>query len=169
MTRLDKIELLVWTLMVASPLFSLLRPLWRRLQTGQWRTTAFYLFVSSALPITLYGMATDGEIKEVECGMLLAAGLSSLLVLNFLAPIFAAFMLQWCSLPLWLESIWGQPGFGCSASARTNSLSGGTRNVPVANKFFKDTYASPLMRDVIEQVEVAKSAKQGTLFLRPQN
>jgi hypothetical protein len=40
-------------------------------------------------------------------------------------------------------------------------------NVPVANKFFKDTYASPLMRDVIQQVEAAKSANDGPFFFGP--
>ena len=40
-------------------------------------------------------------------------------------------------------------------------------NVPVANELFKDTYASPLMRDVIEQVEVAKSANRGPFFFGP--
>ena len=52
------------------------------------------------------------QIKGWNVGCCSRRELSSLLVLNFLAPIFAAFMLQWCSLPLWLESIWGQPDSG---------------------------------------------------------
>ena len=168
MTRLDKIELLVWTLMVASPLFSLLRPLWRRLQTGQWRTTAFYLFVSSALPITLYGMATDGEIKEVECGMLLAAGAFISFGLKLSGPHLRRFYVAMVFTAAMAGIYMGATRIRVLGIGAHQFFEWRDGNVPVANKFFKDTYASPLMRDVIEQVEVAKSANRGPFFLAPE-
>ncbi len=167
MTRLDKLELLGWTLMVAAPLFSLLLPTWKQLRTRQWRTVASYLFLATPLPIALYGMATNSEIKEVECGMLLAAG----------AVI--AFGLRLSSLNLrrfYIAMVFTVAVSGIYMGAtRIRVLGIGPHqffewrdgNVPVANKFFKDTYASPAMRNVIQQVEAAKSRNKGPFFFGP--
>ncbi|MGH9616519.1 MAG: hypothetical protein ACRD28_07225 [Acidobacteriaceae bacterium] len=119
------------------------------------------------LPITLYGMATDNEIKEVECGMLLAAGaviafglrLSSRHIRRLYVAVVVAVALSGIYMGATRVRV-----FGIGPHQFFEWRDG---NVPVANTFFSDTCASPLMRDVVREVAAAKSINKGPFFFGP--
>jgi len=167
MTRLGKLELLGWTLMVAAPLFSLLLPMWKQLQDRRWHTVTLYLFLSTALPITLYGMATDNEIKEVECGVLIAVGAFIAFGLKLSGPNLRRFYIAMVFTVAVSGIYMGATRIRVLGIGPHQFFEWRDGNVPVANKFFKDTYASPLMKNVIQQVEAAKSVNQGPFFFGP--
>ena len=142
-TRLGKLELLAWTLMVAAPLFSLLVPMWKRLQERRWRSVALYLFLSTALPITLYGMATDAEIKRWNVGCCSSGSFRRFLSWTFWRQ---------ASPLLYRDGLHCRDSGTYMGVTRIRVLGIGAHqffewrggNVAVVNKFFVDTYASPL-------------------------
>ncbi len=167
LTRADEIKLLTWTLVAAAPLLALIGPTLRQMRNRQWRTVALYLFLAATLPITLYGMASDGENKLVECGMLLAAGAVAAFGLRLSGPnlrrLFVAtvFALSVCGIYMGAIRI---RVYGLSPHRFFEWRTG---NHPVPDKFFRDTYASPLMLNVLREVKAVKSADPGPYFFGP--
>lgn len=65
---------LCWIPMLCLPLFALLPRIWTQLRERRWRGAGFSLFFFLGPVIAAYGVATNGELHQVECTVLLAAG-----------------------------------------------------------------------------------------------
>jgi hypothetical protein len=74
MSQFEKHSALFWLGVVSIPLLGLLPKLLRLIREGDWRTIVYCLFFPLALVVALYGLATNGEFRDVECTLLLAAG-----------------------------------------------------------------------------------------------
>jgi hypothetical protein len=112
-------------------------------------------------------MISNGEIKEAECGTLLAAGA----VIAFGLRIPGSHLRRFYIAMVFAIAV---SGIYMGAS-RIRVLGIGPHqffewrngNSPVGVKFFKDTHASPLMGGIIQQVKAAKSANRGPFFIGP--
>lgn len=65
---------LCWIPLLSLPLFALLPRIRNQLRTHSWRGIALGLFFFFAPALAAYGTATNGELRQVECTLLLAAG-----------------------------------------------------------------------------------------------
>jgi len=74
MNHFGKLTALVWVAVLALPLVSLAPRMAQQLQQRSWLEFALSMFFPLAVLIALYGIATNGELRDVECGVLLAAG-----------------------------------------------------------------------------------------------
>jgi hypothetical protein len=74
MTAFEKHSALCWIAVLSIPLFGLVPRTIRLISRRDWRGVALSLFFPLALLIALYGLATNGEFRDVECTVLLAAG-----------------------------------------------------------------------------------------------
>ncbi len=62
-----------WMPILCLPLFAIWRPLRADLRARQWRQATFWLFFPLAVLIAVYGIAGNGELRDVECTLLIAA------------------------------------------------------------------------------------------------
>ena len=162
----DMRMLVVKTLILALPAFGLLPALGLHLRRRQWRRVAFYLFFPIALLIAIYGMRTNNDVKDVECGMLLAAG--AVIIFSAKLPerrLRRFYLAAVCAIALSDVYI---------GAARLRVLGIGEHeffewdgNVPVGDNFFKDDYASQPMRDVVREITEIKSSNPGPFFMGP--
>jgi hypothetical protein len=69
----DQYSSLCWIPILSLPLFALLPRIKSQLQAKQWRNASFSLSLFLAPLIAAYGLATNGELWQVECTLLLGA------------------------------------------------------------------------------------------------
>jgi hypothetical protein len=74
MTHFEKHSALCWIAVLSIPLLGLVPRTIRLISRRDWRGVVLSLFFPLALLIALYGLATNGEFRDVECTVLLAAG-----------------------------------------------------------------------------------------------
>ncbi len=74
MNHFGKLTALIWVTALSLPLISLIPLLRDQLRERRRKDATFTLFFPLAVLIALYGIATNGELRDVECGVLLAAG-----------------------------------------------------------------------------------------------
>ena len=65
---------LCWLLLLSLPLLAVLRGIKQRLRQRDWQGAGFSLFFLLAPAIAAYGIRTNGELWQVDCTVLLAAG-----------------------------------------------------------------------------------------------
>jgi len=74
MTKFDKHSALCWIAVLSTPLLGLVPRTIRLINRRDWRGVVLSLFFPLALLVALYGLATNGEFRDVDCTVLLAAG-----------------------------------------------------------------------------------------------
>ena len=73
MTALEKHSALFWIAVLSIPLLDLVPKTIKLISQKDWRGVGLCLFFPLALLVALYGLATNGEFRDVECTVLLAA------------------------------------------------------------------------------------------------
>lgn len=73
MSREDRGLAILWAFAFSIPMIFILPKIWKQMQAGEWRGVAYNLFFPLSLFISLYGIATNGEFREVEWAVLLAS------------------------------------------------------------------------------------------------
>jgi hypothetical protein len=139
---------------------------YRRSQTAHqmgWRAAAFDMMFALTCLVALYGAATDGEFKDLECGILIAAG--AITVFGMQPP------------PMFAKRLYIALIF---TIVSTNLVSGALRlrvkgigvffvendtSHHVDTSFFKDLYASRYMTEVVKETASAVSLDRDSIFL----
>jgi hypothetical protein len=160
-------RLLLWTLLLAAPLAALVPRLFTAARSGRWRDIASLLIFATALPIALYGMSTNGEIKEVETSIIvIACGVLCLTFRN-----------TWRSLQLvfvtMVASMAAAMIYCGAARERVRTISPGiyfeysNADHPIRDTFFSSMSATPQFDNVLREMRVAKQSFPGPIFLGP--
>ena len=74
MIPFEQYSAIFWIAVLSVPLLGLAPRICRLAGERNWRRIVYCLFFSMALLVALYGLATNGEYRDVECTMLLTAG-----------------------------------------------------------------------------------------------
>ncbi|HEX3968588.1 MAG TPA: hypothetical protein VHW70_11525 [Edaphobacter sp.] len=74
MSHFEKDSALIWIAVLSLPLLGIAQKITRLTIQRDWRSVLLGLFLLFSLPVALYGLATNGEFRDVECTLLLAAG-----------------------------------------------------------------------------------------------
>jgi hypothetical protein len=74
MSPFEKLSALSWTAVLSLPLLGLIPKTIKQISRRDWKSMALALFLLFSLLIAIYGLATNGEFRDVECTVLLAAG-----------------------------------------------------------------------------------------------
>ena len=166
LNRFGKYTSLIWFGVLSLPLIALLSNGTSIAKEG-WRKLIVCLFYPLSLVIALYGLATNGEFRDVECAVLLAAG-GVLLFGERLGPP----ILRRTYIAVLFASIAGDIYIG---SARTRVYTIGPHqffewqdnNRQMPNGFLKNMRLSSTMIDVEEQIQYVLKANPGPYFFGP--
>ena len=166
-TRRDRYRLVLWTLLLAAPLLALLPRFIGAIRDRQWRVLAFLLIFTIAVPVALYGMFTDGELKELETAVIvISCGVLCLdLTKNWtlLRPFFIAMVI----------SMLGVTIYEGTTRERVRRISPGyffeysDADRPIRDRLFSSLVSTPLMDEVQSDVRRATKAFPGSTFLGP--
>lgn len=74
LSEYDRYSTYGWIPALALPLFAFIPTVWKQFRQRHWHEAAVSIYVLLALGITCFGIATNGDFREVECTLLLAAG-----------------------------------------------------------------------------------------------
>ena len=163
----QQLLLLLWTLALAVPLVVLLPRIRVASREGNWRRVAFLLLLLPALPVTLYGMATNGEVKDSEAApLILAAGIVAL-VFRWTGPrvrvAFVAFLISILGANLYYgasrQRVFGIMNHGFYESVGADQ--------PVHDGFFQDMHSTRYFNELDHEVERAKNSSPGPVFFGP--
>jgi hypothetical protein len=166
-TRLQKLLLLLWTTLFAAPLAALLPRLLAAWRQGRRRDFAFLLLFLPAFPITVYGMLTNGEIKDSETSLLvLSCGVLCLVLHQTgsrLRSLFVAMTISMLGGAIYLGA----------ARERVYSIGPGqffeytNASRPIRDKFFSSLIATAYFDDVQRAVRQATASFPSPVFLGP--
>ncbi len=167
MNHFGKLTALIWVAVLSLPLASLIPLAGDQLRRRRHRDMVFSLFFPLAVLVALYGIATNGELRDVECGLLLAAG--SVLVFGmrisgpFVRRAYIAIVFAGTLGDLYLGAIRSRiytigPHMFFEWSDNQHVVQSG---------FLKNMRISSTMRDVEEQVAEATGANPGPFFFGP--
>lgn len=91
MTRFDRHSALLWICLLSISLLGLV-PRWVALfRERAWKEFVFTIFFPLSLLIAIYGLATNGEYRDVDCTLLLAAGAVLTFGLRWNGPVLRRF------------------------------------------------------------------------------
>lgn len=127
-----------------------------------WRANAFDMMFPFTFLVALYGAATDGEFKDLECGILIAAG--ALIVFGTRSAMFAKRLYLALILTIILTDL-------ASGSLRLRVKGIGPFFVEndtsqrVDDPFFEDLQASHDMADVVRETASAVSSNRDNVYI----
>ena len=166
-THLQRVLLLLWTLVFAIPLVTLLPRLLSAWRQKRWHDFAFLLLLLSALPVTFYGMWTNGEIKDSETSVLIVSCGILCLVLRqtnlWIRTLFVAII---------ISMLGGDIYYGV-ARERVRGIGPGQfyeatgADRPIRDEFFSSLVSTPYFEDVQREVRKASTLFPGPVFLGP--
>ena len=165
----ELVVLLLWTLIMALPIVTVLPACRSSLRQRQWRGLAFQLFFPTILLVTLYGLITNSDLADMQIANLLVGGIIILFGIGMPVPppimrrIYIALLFAMLASDLYAATTryrvyaisphlffeWEDADYGSSSA------------------FFKDMHASPRMNLVIGQIGQAVSENQGPFFMGP--
>ena len=163
----QKFRLLLWTLLLASPLTRLLPRILTAFHQSRWRDLASLLLFTTALPITLYGMLTNGELKDSETSVLIV----SCGVLCF-ALHHTGLWARSLFFAMLVSMIAGTVYFGVSRQ-RVFGIGNGqffeytNADRPIRDNLFHSLSATTYLGEVQQEVRQAKATFPGNIFLGP--
>lgn len=162
-----KVILFLWTSVLASPLCYLLPRIRTASRNAQWRVLAFLSLLLFAVPLTLYGMATNNDFKDSETSVLIVACALVSLVFRWtggkVRMAFLAFLVALVGANLYY-GISRQRVFGIGNHAFYQY---GAADVPVRDGFFRDLESTRHFADVQAEIARAKTSFPGPVFLGP--
>jgi hypothetical protein len=164
MSNFEKYSALFWIAVVSVPLLGLARRVGRQILQRDWKRIAFSLFFPLALLVGLYGLATNGEYRDVECTVLLAAGAVLTFGLRWNGP-----LLRRVYIGIVCASIVGDLYYG-AARVRVYEIGShmffewqDNRHL-IERGFLKNMRVSSTMVEVEREVGLAKDANPGPYF-----
>ena len=166
-TQSQKLQLTVWTLLLAAPLGYLLPQIRAAWRDGLWREVTYAMLFLVAPVVTIYGMKTNGEVKDSETPILLVACGIILFTQRRSRPGLQIFFLAMVASMV-------VPGIFYGAS-RQRLLGMGEgmffkytgADRPIRNHLFNSLTATPYLDDVQRELHQAKASSPGPIFLGP--
>lgn len=165
--RRDRYRALLWITMLAIPLLGLVPVAWRRVVSKDWKGVAVSLLFPLALLVAWYGLMTNGEQRDVECTVLLAAGA----VLSF-GGVRNGPLLRRLYIAILCAAIAGNLYYGaervrvCGIGEHAYFEWHDNEN-RIDSGFLKNMRVSSRMIEVQREVKAAIQANPGTVFLGP--
>jgi hypothetical protein len=160
-------RLILWTLLLAAPLAALVPRLFTAARRGRGRDIASLLIFATALPVALYGMFTNGEIKELETSIIVVAcGVLCLMFRNTWRSLQLVFVAMVASM------VAAMIYYGV-ARERVRSISPGiyfeysNADYPIQDNFFSSMRATPQFDKVLREMRLATQSFPGPVFLGP--
>lgn len=165
--RFDKYSALLWLAILSLPLLILLPRALRQLRLGQWKELGISAMYPLGLLVSFYGLVTNGEWRDVECTLILAAGG----LLCFAAPKPGPFW-QRLGAGILCASIVADLFYGASR-IRIYSIGPGLfftwkdNNRPIDDGFLRGMRVSESMIEVQNEVSRVIGEGQGPYFFGP--
>ena len=167
MIPFEQYSALFWIAVLSVPLLGLAPRMRMQLFRRDWQGTAFSLFFPLTLMIALYGLATNGEYRDAECTMVLAAGA----VLTF-GLRWNGHSLRRVYIAIVLASIAGDLYYGAER-VRVYGIGPHVfyewqdNQHRIEGGFLKNMRVSSTMIEVERQIELAKETNPGPFFFGP--
>jgi hypothetical protein len=163
----DQHSALFWVAVVSVPLFGIVSRIGEQVSERDWKGIALSLFFPLALIIALYGLATNGEYRDVECTVLLAAGGALTFGLRWNGP-----LLRRVYIAIVFASIAGDLYYG---AIRTRVYGIGTHlffewqdnQHRVENGYLKNMRVSAQLIELEREISAAKDENPGPYFFGP--
>ena len=163
----EQYSAIFWIAVLSVPLLGLVPRVFRLAGERNWRRIAYCLFFPMALLVALYGLATNGEYRDVDCTLLLATGAVLTFGLRWNGP-----MLRRVYIAILFATIAGDLYYGAER-ARVYGI--GPRMFfewqdnqhRIENGFLKNMRESSTMIQAEREVHLAVGANPGPLFFGP--
>lgn len=157
-----------WLWMLALPIgISALLVTLQWIRERQWRSIVFLLFFPAMLIVSRYGMLTDGELKSVEWGIVIAAGGALLFVIsveeNWLRVTYAATLFTLTIISVMI----GATRVRVARIGANTFYVYGDKQFQPHSGLFDGLKASKHMGVVVDEVGNAAAINKGPIFLGP--
>ncbi len=158
---------LFWIAVLSVPLLGLVPKITRLAVERKWKRLFYSLFFPMTLIIALYGLATNGEYRDVDCTMLLAAGAFLTFGLHWNGP-----LLRRVTIAIVFATIVGDLYYG---AARIRVFRIGPHRFfewqdnqnRVEDGFLKNMRVSATMLEAEREIHLAVDANSGPYFFGP--
>jgi len=158
---------LFWITVLTVPLLGMMPKITRLVVERRWNRLIFCLFFPMTLIIALYGLATNGEYRDVDCTLLLAAGAYLTFGLHWTGP-----LLRRLTISLVFATILGDLYYGAArirvfriGPHRFYEWQDNQNRVEVG--FLKNMRASTTLLEVEREIHLAVNANSRPYFFGP--
>ena len=159
--------LLLWTLILALPIATVLPAYRSSFRQQKWHRLAFLLFFPAILAITWYGLITNSDLADVQFANLLTGSTIILFGIGMPTPrlpmrrIYIAILFAMLASDLYAGVMrWRVYGVGLGQFFEWSDT-----DHRVDSDFFVDLHASSSMNTVVEQIHQAVSDNRGPFFI----
>ncbi len=157
----------IWMVLFCIPLLGVWRPFWANLRALHSQRAAFWLFFPLSAIVAAYGIAGNGELRDVECTLLIAA-------LGLLAFVFRTDSPRLTRFTVALMcGMFASDLYAGVTRLRVYTISPGIffewqdNDKLFPSGFLKDLRASGSLVDLDEQLTTAINSSPGPIFLGP--
>ncbi len=164
LSMFDKVCALIGLILLSVPLLVLAPRMRKQLFQRDWKGTAFSLFFVVALVSAIYGLATNGEFRDLEFTVLLAAGAVLTFGLHWNGP-----LLRRVFIAIVFASIAGDLYYGAErvrvyAIGPHMFFEWQDNQQRIESGFLKNMRVSSTMIEVEREIELATGANPGPYF-----
>jgi hypothetical protein len=166
-TGFDRYSALFWIAVLSVPLLGLVPKIFHLAGERNWKGIINCLFFPLALMIALYGLATNGEYRDVDCTVLLAAGAVLTFGLRWNGP-----LLRRVYIAILFSSITGDLYYGAER-VRVNGIGPHVffewqdNQHRIEGGYLKNMRVSSTMIEVEQEIKLATEANPGPYFFGP--
>jgi hypothetical protein len=167
MTDFEKHSGLFWIAVLSIPLLGLVPRTIRLISRRDWRGVAWSLFFLLSLLVALYGLATNGEFRDVECTVLLAAGGVMTFGLRWNAALLRRFYIAIVCATIAGDLYYGATRIRVYSIGSHLFFEWQDNQQRVDNGFLKDMRVSSKMIEIEQEVKLALDTNPGPYYFGP--
>jgi hypothetical protein len=158
---------LLWVALLSVPLVSLVPKFLKQMGNRDWKGMALSLFFPLTLAVVLYGLITNGEYRDVECTVLLAAGGVLSFGLRWNGRLLRAFYVAMICLSILIDLRYGAQRTRVQGIGPHLFFEAQDNQQPIDSGFFKGMRVSSRMIGVEREIDQTIRTSHGPIFFGP--
>ena len=160
-------QLLITPVLASLPVLAAVPALLRAARGKDWRTVARYAMLFLPIPVALYGLATDAEIRENESAIIFVAAATSVFGLRLVRPRLTHFLVATQFALIVAMLVLGYQRARVRGIGPKMFFEPSGNRTPIRDGFFTSLDATPRMLRVQDEVHRAARALPGPIFFGP--
>jgi len=167
LSMFDKVCALIGFIVLSVPLLVLVPRMRKHISERNWKGFAFSLFFVVAMILAIYGLATNGEFRDLEFTVLLAAGAVLTFGLRWNGPLLRRVCIAIIFAMIAGDLYYGATRMRVYAIGPHMYFEWQDNQRPIESGFLKNMRVSATMIEVEREVRLAKSSNPGPFFFGP--